>query len=72
MTGPERDPEDELDEKYQPATEDAEAPEADVAEQSRPLDEAPSPMPSPSDSPEVDEYDAMEQSLIVETDDEYR
>ncbi len=47
-----------------------EAPDADAAEQSRPL--RPEHDVAPSASPEVDEYDAIEQSRVVADDEERR
>lgn len=46
------------------------APEADAAEQSAPLRQERD--PQPTIGPEVDEYDAVEQSRVVDYDDEYR
>ncbi|MBL7500828.1 hypothetical protein I6A84_09360 [Frankia sp. CNm7] len=50
-------------------------PDADAAEQARALrpDETPPRPPPLRERPEVDEYDAVEQSLVVEDDeDDYR
>jgi hypothetical protein len=55
----------------EPATStDIEAPEADAAEQSATL--RPERDTRPTIGPEVDEYDAVEQSRVVDYDDEYR
>lgn len=71
MTEPVRDPDDLAErEGYESAAPGPEAPEADAAEQSRPVDtEADA---EPQVGPEVDEYDAVEQSRVVADDEEYR
>lgn len=58
-------------ERWQPGEQETppDAPEADAAEQSRPL--RPDEEATPTVDREVDEYDAVEQSRVVVQDDEY-
>ncbi|HEX6077653.1 MAG TPA: hypothetical protein VFZ32_20645 [Micromonosporaceae bacterium] len=75
MTRPEIPESDRVDpELWEPgerATTPTDAPEADAAEQSRPLRPEDESSARPLVSREVDEYDAVEQSRVVVDDDEY-
>jgi hypothetical protein len=54
-----------------PAERDIEAPEADAVEQATPVDPSAAPV-DVRPGLEVNEYDAIEQSRVVELDDDYR
>jgi hypothetical protein len=54
-----------------PAERDIEAPDADAFEQSISADPFEEPPPEPSRGLEVNEWDALEQSHVVDLDDDY-
>lgn len=72
MTSAERDPDDLREEAEDQASvePDTEANPEDAAEQSRAVDDEPRSVPSVG--PEMDEYDAVEQSVVVDYEDDYR
>jgi hypothetical protein len=59
------------DTRLRPDERDPEAPDADLAEQATLADPAQRPS-AVNRGPEVDEWDAIEQSRVVELDDDYR